>query len=106
MRAGIIRNRITLQKPVHTRNALQELVTTYADFITVWASIDWGSGRRFLEAAQLNAEVQGVIRIRYREGIKPEWRIKYDDRYFEIVSIANIQERGREIQLNCKEAQD
>ena len=106
MRAGEIRHRITLQEPVHIRDSFQENVTTYNDVVTVWAAIEWESGRRFLEAKQLNAEVQGVIRIRYRSGVLPEWRIKYEDRYFEILSIANIQERDREIQLTVKEAQD
>lgn len=106
MRGGELRKRITLQKPVHARNDFGEMVTTYSDFITVWAAIEWQSGRRFLEAKQLNAEVQGVVRIRWRDDIQPEWRIKYKDRYIQILSIANIQERGREIQFNCKEAQD
>ena len=106
MRAGELRNRITFQEPVHTRDTFQADVITYTDVVTVWAAIDWESGRRFLEAAQLNAEVQGVVRIRYRDDVKPEWRIKFGDRYFEIISIANIQERRRELQLNVKEAQD
>lgn len=106
MRAGELRNRITLQKPTHSRNSFNELVASYADVATVWAAIDWQSGRRYLEASQLNAEVQGVIRIRFRSDIKPEWRLKYGDRYIQILSIANIRERDRELQLNCKEAQD
>lgn len=106
MRAGELRNRITLQKPVHTRDDIQADVTTYADFITVWAAIEWGSGRRFSEAKQLNSEIQGVVRIRYRDDVKPEWRIKYKDRVFEILSISNLYERGRELQLTVKEAQD
>ena len=106
MRAGELRNRITLQKPVHARSAFNEDVTTYVDVASVWAAIDWGSGRRFLEASQLNSEVQGVIRIRYRSDVQAQWRIAYGSRVFQILSIANIQERGRELQLSCKEAQD
>jgi SPP1 family predicted phage head-tail adaptor len=81
-------------------------VTTYTDVATVWAAVDWQSGRRFLEASQLNAEVGGVIRIRYRSDIRPEWRLKYGDRCITILSIANMREGDRELQLNCKEAQD
>jgi SPP1 family predicted phage head-tail adaptor len=106
MRTGEMRHRLTLQKPVHTRNDFNESVTTYSDFITVWGTIEWGSGRRFVEAKQLNADVQGVVRIRYRSGIQPEWRIKYGDRYLEILSISNIYERGQELQISVKEAQD
>jgi SPP1 family predicted phage head-tail adaptor len=106
MRAGEMRHRITLQKPTHTRNDFNESVTTYNDFVTVWGTIEWQSGRRFVEAKQLNAEVQGVVRIRYRSRVLPEWRIKFDNRYLEILSISNIYERGQELQINVKESQD
>ena len=106
MRAGELRHRITLQKPVQTRSSFNELVTTYTDVDTVWAAVEWQSGRRFEAAKQLNAEVQGIIRIRYRSDVRAEWRIKYGDRYIQILSIANVRERDQELQLNCKEAQD
>jgi len=106
MRAGELRQRITLQKPVQTRSSFNELVTSYTDVATVWAAVEWEYGRRYLEASQLNAEVAGIIRIRYRSDIKPEWRLKYGDRYIQILSIANVRERDQELQLNCKEAQD
>lgn len=106
MRAGELRHRIILQEPVHTRNTFNEMVTTYSDVATVWASIEWGSGRRYEAASQLNSEVQGIIRIRYRSDVRPEWRLQYGSRYFQILSMANIRERDEELHLNCKEAQD
>lgn len=106
MKSGDFRHQITLQSPSYARDAKQELVATWTDEATVWAAIEWGSGRRFAEASQLNAEVSGIIRIRYRSDVQPTWRIYYDERYFQIISIANVMERGRELQLNCKEFQD
>jgi SPP1 family predicted phage head-tail adaptor len=106
MRAGELNNRIILQKPTQSRASFGDMTTTFVDVATVWAAIEWQSGRRFESAKQLNSEVQGVIRIRYRSDIKPEWRLKYGDRYIQILSIANVYERDRELQLNCKEAQD
>jgi SPP1 family predicted phage head-tail adaptor len=106
MRAGQLNSRIILQKPVHTPSSFGDLVTTYADVATVWSAIDWGSGRRFEAAKQLNAEVQGVIRIRYRSDVKADWRIGYGGRTIVILSIANVKEKDAEIWFNCKEAQD
>jgi SPP1 family predicted phage head-tail adaptor len=106
MRAGDYNKRITFQESTHARNDFNEMVTTYADCLAVWAAIEWQGGRRYMEAKQLNAEVQGVVRIRWRDGIKPEWRVKYKGRYFEIISIANVYERSRELQISVKEAQD
>uniref|UniRef100_A0A6M3JWS9 Putative head-tail joining protein n=1 Tax=viral metagenome TaxID=1070528 RepID=A0A6M3JWS9_9ZZZZ len=106
MRAGQLRNRITLRKPVYSVSSFNETVVSYTDVATVWAYIEWGSGRRYMEASQLNSEVQGVISIRYRTDVKPEWRIEYGTRTILILSIANVVERDRQLQLNCKEFQD
>jgi len=106
MKSGDLRHRITLQSPSHSRDEYQQMVPTWTDEATVWAAIEWGSGRRYVEASQLNAEIKGVVRIRYRSDVQPTWRISYDGRYFQILSIANVMERGRELQLNCKEFQD
>ena len=106
MRSGELRNRITLKKPVHSRDSYNNLTTTYETVATVWAAIEWGSGRRYLEAKQLNAEVQGVIKIRFRGDVKAEWRIYYGVRGIEIISITNYRERDEELHIQCKEAQD
>lgn len=106
MRAGELRSRIIIQKPVHARSSFNELVTTYEDVDTIWAAMEWGSGRRFETAKQLNAEIQGIVRIRYRSDIQPTWRLQYGNRYISILSIANIKEKDTELQLNCKEYQD
>jgi SPP1 family predicted phage head-tail adaptor len=104
MRAGEKRTRITLKKPVRTRNASLEWVTSYSDVATVWARVEWQSGRRFEEAKKLNAEVQGVIGIDYRTDVKADWRIGYGSRTVEILSLANVREMRRELVLWCKEA--
>jgi SPP1 family predicted phage head-tail adaptor len=106
MRAGELKQRVTLKKPVKSRGDWSELVTTYEDVATVWAAIEWGSGRRYFEAKQLNAEVQGVIRIWYRSDVKPYWRIGYGSRTFQIISISNYREEDVELHIQVKEAQD
>ena len=106
IRAGEFRHRITLQQPVQTRNATGDMVTTYADVASVWAAIDWENGRRFESAKQLNSEAEGVVRIRYRSDVQADWRINYKTRYFQILSISNVRERGSEMMMTCKEALD
>jgi SPP1 family predicted phage head-tail adaptor len=104
MRAGELNTQIILKKPTQARSSSRELVTTYSTVATVWAAVEWENGRRFEEAKKLNAEVQGVIRIRYRTDVKPYWRISYGNRTIQILSIANVHERDRELVLWCKEA--
>lgn len=106
MRAGELRHRLTLQEPGQARNSFGDMVTTWTDVATVWGAVEWAGGRRYLEAAQLNAEVQGVVRIRYRADIDTTWRVKFDSRLFTILSMSNYRERGEELWLNIKEALD
>lgn len=106
MRAGELRNRVTLQKPVYSRDAFNEETLSYVDVASVWAAVEWGNGRRYVEANQLNSEVQGVIRIRYRSDVLAGWRIKYGSRNIEILAVSDFQERGAEMRLNCREALD
>ena len=106
MRAGERRQRITLQKPNRSRNSMNELVDTWADVATVWAAVIPNSGQRFFEALQFTSQVQGVVRIRYRTDVRPEWRLKYGVRYLTIISVVNSKEQDRELLIYYKEAQD
>jgi len=101
-----MRHRITFQYQQKAPNAIGEPVTTWADWQTVWASIDPNTGKRYYQALQANAEVDGIIRVRYLNGVKPTMRVKYGSRIFKIVSILDVQERRRELRVYYQEAKD
>lgn len=106
MRSGELRHRVVLQKPTKSRSGFNEMTTTWTDMAKVWAAVEPNAGRRYFEALQANAEVQGVVRIRYRSDIDPTWRISHNNRTLEIVAIVNPQERNKELLVYYKEAQD
>jgi len=106
MRAGIMRHRITIQEQQRAPNAIGEMVTTWADWQTVWGSIEPNTGKRYYEALQANAEVDGIIRTRYLKGVSPTMRIIYGSRVLSIVSILNVQERRKELRIYYREARD
>jgi len=106
-RAGEFRTPIAWYKDIHvTDPATLESVTDYALVGTDWAAVEWASGRLYEEAKQLNSEVQGVIRTRYRRDVQPAWRIKLGRRWIQIISVSNYKEQNRELWLDCKEALD
>ena len=106
MRAGTLRHKVVIQKNTPTRDSYGAEVEAWADYATVWASIEPARGREFWESQQVNAEVTGKIRIRYLEGITPKMRVKHGSRIFEIISVINPEERNRELQLMVKERID
>ena len=103
MNAGILNKRITIQTKVPTRGASGEEVIVWSEVATVWGSAEPLRGQEYLEANRLQADLDIRFRIRYLDGIKPSMRVKYDDRYFNIVSVIHVKEAKQEIQLMCKE---
>lgn len=104
MRSGDLRKRITLQRPVVTRDAEGDETRTWMDVRTVWAQIEPLSGREFFEVQVQTGEITTRIRIRYMQGITTMWRVKYRARYFEIVAPPiNLNERNLYLDMMCKE---
>lgn len=103
MKIGKLRHRITLQEYIATRDSFGAEVEAWVDIGTVWASIEPLSGREFFAAQQVNAEVSTKITLRYRTGIKPEMRVLFAGRVFEIVSVINLEEKNIQLVLMCEE---
>lgn len=103
MRAGELRHQVILQTPTPTRDSYGAEIVTWTDTATVWASIEPLRGREYWEAQKINAEISHKIRMRYREGVKPNMRLKFGSRIFEIISVFSPEERRRELWYLCKE---
>jgi SPP1 family predicted phage head-tail adaptor len=106
IQAGKLRHRVTVQR--YALGSPQQTATgatdgAWADYITVWSSIEPVSGREpFLAQAHLS-EITHKIRMRYHEGITAAMRISWNGRLFDIKASTNWEERNRELQLLCIE---
>lgn len=105
MEAGSLRNRVVIQSKSATQDAFGGETITWSTHATRWASIEPLTGREYLEARQEQAEINLRIRLRYLSTAQPEWRVTWDSRTFEIVSVIHTDERDRETVLMCREAQ-
>ena len=103
MNPGDLRQILIIQKKIPTRGASGEEVIIWSEVATVWGSAEPLRGQEYLEATRLQADLDIRFRIRYRDGIKPSMRVTYNNRYFNIVSVIQVQEQRRDIQLMCKE---
>ena len=106
MRAGLLRHRVSLQHRAIARNSWGDETNTWNTYDTVWASIRPLSGNERAAQAQAQTEISHDIRIRYHKVVKPQHRISYGDRVFEINAVIDVEERKRELQLMCTEAQE
>jgi SPP1 family predicted phage head-tail adaptor len=80
------------------------VIETWSTFATAQASIEPISGREYIAAQSTQADVSHRIRLRYLSGITPKLRVNYSSRIFDILSVININECNRELQLMCRES--
>lgn len=101
MKAGRLRHRVTIQKPVETQNTYGEAEVRWQDVATVWASVEPLRGREYLAAKQMVSEVEVRVVIRYMAGITAKMKVVHGSDEYLIETVINVMERDREIQLMC-----
>jgi len=104
LRIGKLRRRITIERVTETQDTDGAVLETWSTYATVQASIEPISGREYFAAQSTQADVTHRIRIRYLSGIVPKMRVSYNSRIFDILSVINVGERNRELQLMCRES--
>lgn len=103
MRAGKLRHLVTLQE---RSGALDDLGQQRDDWVTrwkFWASIESTGGGETVAADQERPAATHKICGRWRAGILTSNRIVYGERIFDIQHVANVGERGRDLELICGE---
>lgn len=103
MNISKLRHRVTIQNKVTLPDGYGGVTSTWQDVATVWASVEPLNGRELYAAQQVKAELSHRVRIRYMSGIKPEMRIAFDNRTFEIEAIIDPEERHESLELLCSE---
>lgn len=100
-----LNKRITVQYPLKAPDGMGNFTQTWFDAATIWAGIWPLRGDEAMAAQQMGGTITHRIRIRYRRGIRTSWRLKYGNRYFNIIGPPiNIGEENRYMDLMVKEA--
>jgi SPP1 family predicted phage head-tail adaptor len=108
MRAGHLKHRIVLQSRTETQGSTGEVTWGWSTLATVWASVEPVSGRQYFAAAQVQSEVDTLVRIRYRTGLNGKLRVVFVHGspaitdYFDVMSVLNLLEARNEVHLMCK----
>jgi len=103
MRAGRLHHRVEFQEPLHEQDAAGQPISTWRTVGRRWAGVEPLTGQELLRAQQFGSETTIRVRIRYMNRLTPRWRLLHERRTLEIVSIIDREERGRELELLCKE---
>lgn len=105
-----MRNLVTIQVQLDPEDAANQDTTgdpdaTWTDELEdVPCAVVSQTGRAFLAAQQINNEVTHILSMRYLAGFTPvRHRLTLDGRVLEILSVIDVEERHREMQVHCKE---
>lgn len=108
LNSGKLRHRVILQQPVSTQdqNTGEELITSWQDVSSVWASIEPLSAKEFVVSQAEDSKVTTRIMIRYRSDINAAMRFYHaaKDAYYNIEGILSDKDSGLEyITCPCSE---
>ena len=103
MRSGELKNQVELQGQVKVPDGMGGFTISFLTLTTVWAAIWPLKSIEAHEGGRVVATVTHRIRIRYREGVRASWRIKFKNKYFNIVEILNLNTDYKVLDLMAKE---
>ena len=109
MKAGRLRTIVSLEQRVETtQNEFGEIEPTWSRMYYRHATVAPLSGREYIQAQAVNAEVTHQVTLRADTEtleLTPKWRIGIEgtDRVFVVLAVRNINERSRELVVMAKE---
>ena len=107
-----LRHRLTLQQEVQTADGAGGYTRSWQDVAHLWGEIipltgsgssAKGSGKETLFAGQIQAQISHRILLRYHHNITAAMRLVFENRAFNIRSIANIEEKKDTLELLVQE---
>lgn len=103
MDIGRLNKRITFCRRFEKINSLKQTEQATEEVKTVWAGVEPLRAREYQEAQRIRPELTYKITTRYHAGITPDMVIKFQDRFFNIISVINVRERNTMLEIICTE---
>src|SRR5688572_7063004 len=103
MRAGLLRDRIDLLKPIATVGDEWGKGTNWVSEATVWAEVKPVAGAEKATPTAVQTSVSYDIRIRFVPDVTSQWRVVWRGRTLDIVSVIDPTGRGRELEIKAVE---
>lgn len=98
MRAGPLRERVTIQSKIVARDSFNAEVITWVEVATVWMAVEPLSGREYIAARQAQSEVTTRFRCRYRADVTSAMRLVWRTVPYSIIEvIPDVQRSALEI---------
>lgn len=103
MNAGALRNQISIETKTISTDAYGGTVETWNDICAAWAAIEPLQGRELVSAQAVNAETTVKITMRYRSGMTTDKRIVHAGKYYNVLSVLDVENRHQQLICLCSE---
>lgn len=97
-------NPLTLNIPVYSTNSYKDTIISWTDGDIVWADIITDSGSEGTSQDETIASNSLTIKCLYQSTIKNDCTFSLGEREFAIVSINNVDNKGRELIIRATES--
>lgn len=87
MRAGLLRDRVTFQVPVHTETDYSASEPVYQDAFTTNARVTHSSGSKVIDANEIFSRLTVKIEIRIYHKVMPDMIVLHDGCKYRILDI-------------------
>ena len=101
MNTGKMRDRVTLEERVQTKDSMGAQRNAWGPIATVWGQVQPLSGREYFAAGAEQSEITARIRIRYRPRITAAHRAVVNGVVYSIANVIDTDNRHVELQLMC-----
>jgi len=100
---GDLREKIDIQSVTSTKDSIGSPVQSWNTIATTWAEVRQASGSETFRRQQMQAGATWTIIVRYRSDLRPQMRVLWRNRTFQIRSLENSDMRRRFLELACEE---
>ena len=105
MRAGLLSQRVTIERPVDAQDLQGGVARTWAPALETWASVTPFGERDQQFYGQLYPRASHEVSVRYTDKIRRGDRLNMGGRLLDVVTLRNVDERGQDLRMICSERQ-
>lgn len=106
MRAGRLRTKISFYALTSTRDEYSGFTDAFTWDFDTWAQVIYISGHEGIVNEQVFAGKSLTFEIRYRTGVVETSRVKFNDVFYNIQSIENVDARNRTLMINTEKVSE
>jgi SPP1 family predicted phage head-tail adaptor len=101
--AGDLDKRISWQRRVEDRADDGQVVGAWVEVQKLWAKVEAVTAGERRNASAVGHQITHRVVLRYQPDFRPEDRIVYRDRVFDVTGVRDIEERRIALEITCVE---